>query len=193
MQRLLNFSAKNYGPLQQNAAHKFATNYALNIYNTQSLYTFIPKNGCSTMRVSLAIANGCIKNIDDFNWIHKNNQTFKAELSDLITAKYTFVILRSPYRRLASTYLDKIVDNTVEYWQLNDTLNRKKDISNISFREYVQIVTQPNIIRSNYTGDLKLTFLSMLSMMTTLHSRSFQKYLKQLKQKVDSRYLMHAD
>jgi len=111
------------------------------------------------MRVSLAIANGCIENVDDFNWIHNNNQTFRANLSDLITADYSFVILRSPFERLASVYLDKIVDKTVEMWQLNDTLKREVDLTNISFRKFVHIVTRPNILVSNIHWRPQVDFL----------------------------------
>lgn len=159
MKRQLNFSANNYGPLQQNAAHNFAGAYALNIYQSQAIYSFIPKNACSTMRTSLAISNGCIESIDDFNWIHKNNQTFKATLADLITAKYTFVILRSPFTRLASVYLDKIVDKTVEMWQLNDTLKREVDVTNLTFKEFASLVCKKGMIKSNIHWRPQVDFL----------------------------------
>lgn len=159
MNRILNFSSNTYGPLSQNAKHNFATNHALNIYNSKAIYTFIPKNACSTMRTSLAIANGCIERSDDFNWIHSNNQTFKASLSELVTADYTFVILRSPYTRLASVYLDKVVDKTVELWQLNDALRRKIDVTNLTFEAFVKLMSQPGIFRANIHWRPQVDFL----------------------------------
>ena len=61
------------------------------------------------MRLSLAFYNGCVDDTADFGWIHSNNATFRADLASLAGASYTFVILRCPYARLASGYLDKIV------------------------------------------------------------------------------------
>ena len=112
--RTLKNSSSSYANLNQNPSFKFANNHALMIYNSDALYTFIPKNACSTMRLSLAMANGCISDTKDYNWIHKNNATFVVNLVEIIKAKYTFVILRDPFRRLASVYIDKIVDRTVE-------------------------------------------------------------------------------
>jgi len=109
--RLLNYAASQK-PLASNARHNFAANHALEIYDTNSVYSFIPKNACSTMRYSIALANQCISGEHEIGWIHANNGTFQASLKALIKAEYTFVILRCPYSRLASCFLDKIVDAT---------------------------------------------------------------------------------
>jgi hypothetical protein len=90
----------------------FAANHALEIYAANAVYSFIPKNACSTMRYSIALANQCIAREVEIGWIHANNATFQASLKALITADYTFVILRCPFSRLASCFLDKIVDST---------------------------------------------------------------------------------
>lgn len=147
--RILKYAAESYSALDRNGAHRSAADFALRIYRSDTIYSFIPKNGCSTMRLSLAIANGCIKKTEDFNWIHNNNHTFRADLEALLKAKYTFVILRSPYKRLASVYLDKIVDKTVEMWQLYDNTKRSFDTDTITFREFVNIVTAPNLLHNN--------------------------------------------
>ncbi len=147
--RLLKYSAESYSALERNTAHRSAADFALKIYRSDTVYSFIPKNGCSTMRLSLAIANGCIEKTDDFNWIHNNNHTFRADLEALLKAKYTFVILRSPYKRLASVYLDKIVDKSVEMWQLYDNTKRSFDTDRITFREFVNLVTTPHLLQSN--------------------------------------------
>lgn len=96
--------------LIENNKHQFAQEHGLRLYKSNAIYTFIPKNACSTMRLSLAFYNGTVDDISDFEWIDSNNSTFQADLASLSSASYTFVILRCPYSRLASFYLDKIVN-----------------------------------------------------------------------------------
>src|SRR5689334_7241658 len=98
--RLLRYTRDNLQTLDANAAHQFAARYALSLHNCDPVYSFIPKNACSTMRYTIALANGAIVGPADFNWIHANNPTFRASLRELATAKYTFAILRDPYLRL---------------------------------------------------------------------------------------------
>ena len=157
--RILRYTRGNYASLSQNSSHQFARKQALNIYNSNTVYTFIPKNACSTMRVSLAIANQCISGTEDFNWIHKNNATFSASLSDLVRAEYTFVILRSPLARLASVYLDKIVDRTGVAWHLYDLVQRKIELEKITFREFVKIITQDEYLRTDIHWRPQVDFL----------------------------------
>lgn len=109
--RLLSYSGARK-PLCSSARHVFAASHALEIYVANSIYSFIPKNACSTMRYSIALANQCIAGEHEIGWIHANNSTFQASLRSLITADYTFVILRCPFSRLASCFLDKIVGAT---------------------------------------------------------------------------------
>jgi hypothetical protein len=157
--RNLKYAGKFYFALDKNIQHKFANQHALMIYKSDSIYTFIPKNACSTMRLSLAIANGCIKDVKDFNWIHKNNATFVATLKDLIKAKYTFVILRDPFRRLASVYLDKIVDRTMEAWNLYDLINREIKLEKITFKRFIKIIEEKKLLRSNIHWRPQIDFL----------------------------------
>ena len=89
------------------------------------------------MRYTIGIANGTIADQDDFNWIHNNNQTFQASLAELVKAKYTFAILRDPYLRVASCYLDKIVDQTVVAWHYHALTNYKTAPEMLTFREFV--------------------------------------------------------
>lgn len=147
--RALNYSAASYSNLLKNQQHQFAAGHALRIYQSNTIYSFIPKNACSTLRLSLALANGCIVDKDDFNWIHQNNGTFAADLASLATADYTFVILRCPYARLASAYLDKIVDKTTEAWMLYDALDRKLEPTDMTFRAFVKAITQAKLLHTN--------------------------------------------
>ena len=157
--RILKNSSTSYGNLNQNPLFKFANNHALMIYKSDALYTFIPKNGCSTMRLSLAIANGCISDTKNYNWIHNNNKTFVASLAEIIKAKYTFVILRDPFRRLASVYIDKIVDRTVEAWSLYDRLERKIELKELTFKRFVETIVKPGFLRSNIHWRPQIDFL----------------------------------
>ena len=132
------------GALRKNKQHCFAQNSSLNIYTSNSIYTYIPKNACSTMRASIAYANGCMSNPRNFNWIHQNNSTFIASLSDLIKADYTFVILRCPYARLASVFLDKIVSKFPPAWIFYNQINRKIELDDITFTSFVnQLAIKP--------------------------------------------------
>jgi hypothetical protein len=135
--RLLKYARSDNGNLLDNRKHQAAATHALKIYKSGAIYTFIPKNACSTMRLSLAIANCCIENASDFEWIHENNETFRADLEDLVRAEYTFVILRDPFARLASCFLDKIVSQAPSARRLPELLQRDLDLDEITFADFV--------------------------------------------------------
>lgn len=145
MPRLLRYSSKSYDTLAANRQHAFAQQHALNIYPSDAIYSFIPKNACSTMRTTLAVANGCIKDGTDFNWIHQNNNTFAATLSELAKARYTFTILRCPYARLLSVYLDKFLDRTPQAWRYVELHKRAIDIEDITFEFFVKSMAKQQI------------------------------------------------
>ncbi|MGB3558667.1 MAG: sulfotransferase family 2 domain-containing protein [Geitlerinemataceae cyanobacterium] len=159
MSREFRYSTQTYQNLRKNRAHQFAANHALNLYKLNTIYTFIPKNACSTMRLSLAIANGCVSDTKDFNWIHKNNDTFRADLKSLICADYSFVILRCPYARLASVYLDKIVGRTQEAWHFYDLVDRTIDLNTLTFTEFVKQLAKPTVRNENIHWKPQVDFL----------------------------------
>jgi hypothetical protein len=136
--RLLNFARVSNCVLSRNEKHQFAATHALRIFQSNAIYTFIPKNACSTMRLSLALANRCIPDVSYIDWIHDNNGTFQASLDDLIRAQYTFVVLRDPFARLASCFLDKISSNAFPARRLRElsaTIPRSDEISFVDFVE----------------------------------------------------------
>lgn len=147
--RLLRHPRTDLVALEKNAAHGFAADHALVCYPTDTVYSFIPKNGCSTLRLSLAIANGCVASLGDWPWIHPNNATFRATFRDLVTAKFTFVVLRCPFRRLASVFLDKILSHTPEYWQLYRMERDTLDHEALSFRGFVDLLDRPDRLSAN--------------------------------------------
>lgn len=157
--RVLNYSAQTYSALHKNSAHQFAAKRALRLYPAKAIYSFIPKNGCSTLRLSLALANGCIESINDFNWIHKNNGTFSADLDSLLTAKYTFTVLRCPYARLASAYLDKIAGQNLNPRQRANFIERKVDVDVLTFADFIHLLKQQSVRKSDIHWRPQVDFL----------------------------------
>lgn len=147
--RLLRHTPGTVEGLGQNAAHRFAAQHALVHYASGAVFTFIPKNACTSLRVSLAMAKGVIATPDHWGWVHQNNQTFAASLSELARASRTAVVLRCPFSRLASTFLDKIVSRDKELWSLyrlsRDTINP----DSLTFRQFVDWISRPGIFRAD--------------------------------------------
>ena len=185
MVRFLKYSDTSYKSLQQNPKHTFAQNHSLNIYRSNSIYSFIPKNACSTMRTSIAYANGCIQSPENFNWIHKNNQTFKATLADLVRAEYTFVILRCPYRRLASVYLDKIVGKYPPAWGFYDLIERKTELDDFSFAKFVDCLTNKTILNGDLHWKPQIDFLVYQKYDDYFCVEDFDTAVNTLKAKID--------
>lgn len=122
----LRYAKQGVEALNQNERYMFARRYALHLYPSNAIYTFIPKNACSTLRYSLAIANGYLDPTSDPNWIHHNihagSPMFKVSDYSLSTAASTFVVLRCPYRRMVSAFLDKAVDMKLPAQRLCKTI-----------------------------------------------------------------------
>lgn len=159
MNRRLSYSHCQTNKLADNNLHRFANNHALVHYKSGAVYSFIPKNGCSTLRLSLAIANGCIRDTSQHVWIHQNNDTFAATTADLIRAPYTFVFLRCPFSRIASVYLDKIVGHTVEAWALLDLLDRDRPLNSLTFDAFIRLIQRPEILNGNIHWRPQVYFL----------------------------------
>lgn len=158
--RLLRHVRQSLKPLGQNGDHRFAAEMALVHYPSRSVFSFIPKNACSTLRVSLAMAHGCIADpVTDWSWIHANNQTFRASLADLVTAPFTFVILRCPHARLASAFLDKIVSRNVEFWTLHRAERESFSPTDLTFRQFVQLIAKPGNLRLDLHWRPQVDFL----------------------------------
>ena len=152
MPRILRFARRSHAPLQDNESHAFAARHSLSIYRSQSIYTFIPKNGCTTLRYSLALENGCIRGAEDFEWIHRNNWSFSAALAELLTARSTFVVLRCPYARLASFYLDKVVRGVppaTSLLPLLPLLPALVGLEALTFRQLAAATVDPAFRKSN--------------------------------------------
>lgn len=147
--RLLKYAGSDDCELRDNHKHQVAAAHALKIFRSASIYSFIPKNACSTMRLSVAIANCCIRDASGFNWIHKNNATFRAGLDDLVVAKYTFVLLRDPFARLASCFLDKIVSQAPPARRLPDLVGRSIHLEALTFTNFVELLHESGVLTGN--------------------------------------------
>ena len=122
--RLLRNARLDHSAVSLNKLYTFSLEHALSIYPLDAVYTFIPKNACSTLRYSIAIANGFLSDISDIDWIHQNNPTFMSTQREVALASYTFVILRCPYTRIASCFLNQVVDGKFNsYDQMGNKLS----------------------------------------------------------------------
>ncbi|MCV6593870.1 MAG: sulfotransferase family protein [Silicimonas sp.] len=159
MTGLLRYARRIHQPLAQNPQHSFAANHALVHYPSGAIYSMIPKNGCSTLRLSLGIGNNILKGPGDFRWIHMNNETFRADLGALVRAPFSFVILRCPYRRLASAYLDKIVGKERDMWDLFRRSGEAFDPDQLSFAGFLNLLETPLLRNLNVHWRPQVDFL----------------------------------
>ncbi len=178
------YSAATQGPLKQNPKHGFAMRHSMMLYRHNALYSFIPKNACSTLRLSTAVANGCVSGIEDGHWIHTNNGTFNASLGEALKVEYTFVILRCPFKRLASVYLDKFVAKEPDAWQYRNQLNRSIELDDLTFKQFVQSLSKPPIFNSNIHWRPQVDFLLFENYSDYFALESFSTAIEVLKDKI---------
>jgi hypothetical protein len=158
--RLLKYGASSYNSLLKgNRSHNFAQSYALHVYCSNSIYTMIPKNACSTMRLSVAIANGAIAGLEHAHWIHSNGLTFRASLPDLMRADYAFVVLRCPYARLASCFLDKFTGKRLTAINFNGFIGNEEPVGQLTFRAFCEKLEDPLVMRANVHWRSQIEFL----------------------------------
>jgi len=147
--RVLRHTPGTLDAINANPPHQFAMRHALVHYASGAVFTFIPKNACTSLRVSLAMANGVIADTSDWTWVHQNNTTFSASLPDLAKATATAIVLRCPYRRLASVFLDKIVSRGNELWTLHRKSRDVIDPDQLTFRDFVAWIRKPGFLRAD--------------------------------------------
>ncbi|MBE3639708.1 sulfotransferase family 2 domain-containing protein [Mangrovicoccus algicola] len=138
MSRSLRYAAGTFRPIAENLTHGFAAEHALEFYKARAVYSFIPKNACSTLRFALARANGALSSPVQIDWIHHNNYTFRADQRSLQQAEFTFVVLRCPFRRLVSVFLDKIVNRYHNFWFAFPQEDGPIIPGNVTFRMFVE-------------------------------------------------------
>ena len=153
----------DHSELKNNQSHNFAKDHTIIHPQSNTICTWIPKNACSSIRFSFAKANGLIRSKDDIQWIHMNNQSFNADNKELMNADYTFVILRDPFERILSYFLDKIChpnndnDHDKSYGYAKRLFRTDEDTSFESFIE--SIYTQPKRILDDIHTTPQCNFL----------------------------------
>lgn len=125
--------------LRANEFYDLSVDHLLSIYSLDAVYSFIPKNACTSFRFSIAVSNGFLKDISDLHWIHENNDAFHPSKKETAIAKYTFIVLRCPFARVVSSFFDQVVFN--KYFDFTDTSGNKL---NLSFNDFLQIVKSQN-------------------------------------------------
>lgn len=182
---MLKHSNTTINNLKQNPSHNFAMSHSMMLYRKNALYSFIPKNGCSTLRLSTAIENGCISGVEQGHWIHDNNQTFNATLAEVIKIDYSFVVLRCPFKRLASVFLDKFVAKEPDAWQYRNKLERKVELDELTFREFVYSLKETAIFKSNIHWRPQNDFLIYNQYNDYFALENFSHAIKTLKEKIE--------
>lgn len=181
---MFKYTFYRYDKLSKNSFHQFAMRYSAMLYKKNVLCSFIPKNACSTLRISAAMENNCISSIEQGHWIHANNQTFNATLAEAIKVDYSFVILRCPFKRLASVYLDKFVSKEMDAWLYRDSLQRKVELDDLSFREFVSSLQKNNLLRFNIHWRPQVDFLLYEQYSDYFSLENFKQAISTLKEKI---------
>ena len=183
MNRHLRLASATPLNLAKNEPHLFAAQHALRIYRAKAIYSFIPKNGCTALRYALAIANGVLKPGDALQWVHKNNATFVASLPDLILADYTFVIVRCPYRRLASAFLDKVIGEQGR----RDRFIKATGIAeqDITFRRFATAMCDPVARNADHHWTPQISFLVYSEYDDVFCLEDFNGMVRRLKDRID--------
>lgn len=184
MTGLLRHARHDLARLSTNSAHSFAAHNALVHYASGAIYSFIPKNACSTLRYSFGRENNCLAGPEDWMWIHLNNGTFSASLRELVTAPFSFVVLRCPHARMASVFLDKIVDKTPELWQLYRVTRDGFDPDKLTFREFVTTIAENDLLKSNIHWRPQVDFLVYEAYTHVFALESFGDAVKTLKSEI---------
>jgi len=115
LKRVLSNTLGSRDELVLNDQHSFSKSFSLLHYKSGAVCTYIPKNACTNLRYSIALANGFIGGLGEIDWIHSNNNTMAPPSSkEILSASTTFVFLRSPFSRLVSYFMDKIVGSKTQ-------------------------------------------------------------------------------
>ena len=107
MRHRLRFAKAENVLLAENKRHQFARYHAWSLYHHAAIYTFIPKNACTTLRFSVAVDNCFLDHGSDPDWLDNNNPTFSAAFGFSVMGHYGLAVPACPFQRLAATFLDK--------------------------------------------------------------------------------------
>jgi hypothetical protein len=146
--------------LADTSTMRFAVSHALHIFDSNSIYAFIPKNGCSALRYSIARSNGFVQRPDDFHWLRENNSKLVVkDIATLSKPSYSFVTLRSPYIRLVSVFFDKFLDRERVAIKFASKHLRHVKFDDITFQDFVYRIGELNRGKLNHHWKPQVDFL----------------------------------
>jgi hypothetical protein len=108
-------------------------------------YTYIPKNGCSNLRAALGIANGTLsESCLDLTRLSIHNG---AALADHVNAT-KLIVLRNPFQRILSAYLDKIIARELEPFAFDACVSilERRDLTRCEAERHVQNGERPSFM-----------------------------------------------
>ena len=120
----------------------------------------------------MAIAHGFIESPDDFEWVHHNISHFQCDLKSLVDAKYTFTVLRCPFERTVSVFLDKIVKDSSGH-------------STLTFNAFLDYLNTDNLVKRNLHWRQQIDFLIYEEYDDYFAVEDMEKAQKVLKQKLN--------
>ena len=98
--------------------YKFAAHRALVHRKSGSIISFIPKNACSSIKSSL-VCDAFGYEVEEFKnivstGVHAATPHVRADISEILAAQNSYILLRSPLERLASVFTDKFAEKWPE-------------------------------------------------------------------------------
>lgn len=121
----------------------FPWRYELAFPSSRMRYTYIPKNGCSTLKLSLGRHEGWLSEGDDPHAISARNR-----LRGQILTRHTevrFVVLRDPLQRLASAFLDRFskpIDHATDSLVDQGLLRAGQQLGDVTFSQFVEFLRE---------------------------------------------------
>lgn len=101
--------------------NRFPESHHLFLKKRNAIFSHIPKNASSTINYSISIDNQLDLNPRE---VQQNIKTLRANKKNIANAEYFFIVLRCPFERVASYYLDKICKGDLtSLYLLNNFLN----------------------------------------------------------------------
>ena len=177
----------NNKKIAHNQNHEIARQNTILHLKSNSICTWIPKNACSTLRYSIAKDNGVIESIAELPWIHNNNESFTASNKELLTADYSFTVLRNPFRRILSFFLDKICSCSDTELDTSSAYSRKNFGTNeeTSFEDFVNTLYKfPFLIDQDMHTRRQCDFLIYRKYDDYFSLENFNQATKKVKEKI---------
>ena len=167
--------------IDENFHFQHALNHCIQIFGSNSIYTFIPKNLSTSIRTSIFVENKFINfDKDGLNWVDYNSSIFKPSVKDLFNSSFTFVVLRNPFDRLYSFYCDFISRDELNIKNImKELLNNQ--ITDLSFEEFIRLL-DGDLIHGNSHWSPQKYFLIFENYDLYVPFEKFNEYVSKIEQ-----------